>query len=141
MNWIISIHIIAIISWFAGLFYLPRLFVYHANTTEKLIMDQFKIMEKRLYYFIMTPAMIVTLTSGFMLMGAYLSANPQHYIWLNIKLFLVFLLLFYHIICGYFLAVFQHNQNTMSHKFFRIFNEIPTVLLIFIVILAVVKPF
>ena len=93
MNWMISLHIISFVCWFAGLFYLPRIYVYHAMTNEKVLSEQFKIMEKRLFIYIMTPAMLVTLVTGFMLMGDYLSANPSHAIWLKAKLFLVFLLL------------------------------------------------
>ena len=141
MSWMISLHIMAFVSWFAGLFYLPRLFVYHAMTNQKILSDQFKIMEKRLFLYIMTPAMLVTLLTGFMLMGDYLSTSPEHIIWLRIKLFLVFLLLIYHVVCGYYMTIFKSDDNNLSHKFYRIFNEVPTVLLILIVILAVVRPF
>ena len=141
MSWLISFHIIAVVSWFAGLFYLPRLFVYHAMTNEKVLINQFKVMERKLYLYIMSPAMVITLITGFILMGDYLSLHPQNHIWLNIKFILVFFLILYHVICGYYLAIFKSDLNTLSHKFYRYFNEIPTVLLILIVILAVVKPF
>ena len=144
MSWMVSIHIIGFVCWFAGLFYLPRLFVYHAMSEKKnqsILSNQFKIMEQRLFFYIMTPAMLVTLVTGFMLMGDYLSSQPTHVIWLRIKLFLVFLLIIYHVICGYYLATFKSGDNKLSHKYYRIFNEVPTVLLILIVILAVVRPF
>ena len=144
MSWMLSIHIIGFVSWFAGLFYLPRLFVYHAmaeDKGQKVLSNQFKIMEQKLFFYIMTPAMLVTLVTGFMLMGDYLSANPTHATWLRIKLFFVFLLIIYHVVCGYYIATFKSGDNKLSHTYYRFFNEVPTILLILIVILAVVKPF
>lgn len=141
MNWLISIHIIGFVSWFAGLFYLPRLFVYHAMTNEKVVSEQLKIMERKLFLYIMNPAMLVTIISGLVLMGDYLALHPTHNAWLYAKLMLVFFLILYHVICGYYLAIFESDFNKLSHKFYRYFNEVPTVILILIVILAEVRPF
>ena len=141
MNWILSIHIIGFVSWFAGLFYLPRLFVYHAMTNEKVVSEQFKVMERKLYLYIMNPAMLVTIISGLLLMGDYLSIHKSHNGWLYAKLILVFFLILYHVICGYYLAMFKSNFNKLSHKYYRYFNEVPTVILILIAILAEVQPF
>ncbi len=134
-----ALHIIAMVAWFAGLFYLPRLFVYHADATDKISQERFKIMERRLYKGIMNPAAVATLLFGSIL----LSYNPSYYFlvnWMYIKLFLVVLLIMYHILCGYFVRQFNLNKNQKTSKFYRIYNEIPTLLLIGIVILVVVKP-
>lgn len=141
-HWFLALHIVGIICWFAGLFYLPRLFVYHAMTTEAVVKEQFITMEHKLFFYIMWPSMIITLVSGFALM--ILLPRPEHWHlinWLSVKLCLVAILIVYHFLCHYYLALFRADQNQKSHKFFRIFNEIPTVLLLAIVILAVVKPF
>ncbi len=132
------IHLLALISWFAGLFYLPRLFVYHAVTEETQGYKRFCVMEHKLYYYIMYPAMIVTFLTGIALafnLGLFAAT------WLQLKIALVIVLLAYHLYSGYFLKRFKLNQNTKSHVFFRFFNEVPTVLLIFIIILVVVRPF
>jgi len=139
MLWILAFHLIAMVAWFAGLFYLPRLFVYHATTTDTLSIDRFKVMEKKLYYYIMTPAGVLTT-----LLGAWLlSFNPHAYMlqgWMHLKLTLVILLWAYHLYCGKLLGRFKQDNNQHSSKFFRLFNEIPTILLIAIIILVVVKP-
>lgn len=142
MLYLISLHLIAVICWFAGLFYLPRLFVYHAMTQSEAVKSQFEMMEHKLYFYIMTPAMIITVLTGLGLMAFYLL--PDHsggLIWFWIKLFLVALLLVFHFYCGYFLQVFKANQNRHSHRFYRGFNEIPTILLICIILLTIVQPF
>lgn len=134
-----ALHIIAMVAWFAGLFYLPRLFVYHADTIDKISLDRFKIMERRLFYGIMNPAAVATILFGSML----LHYNPSYYFlakWMYIKLFLVAILLIYHILCGYYVRQFSSNNNHKTAKFYRIYNEIPTLLLIGIVMLVVVKP-
>lgn len=139
MQWLLAFHIIAVVCWFAGLFYLPRLFVYHADVRDEISNQRFKIMEQRLYYGIMTPAAILTILFGIGL----LSMNFKVYlamVWLQIKLILVLFLLVYHIYCGFIIQRFKLNSNNLSSKFFRFFNEIPTLLLIAIVILAVVQP-
>lgn len=140
MLYIKAFHIIALVAWFAGLFYLPRLFVYHAQTQDSISLARFRIMERRLYYGITWPAAFATTLLGMMLIGY----NPDYYLqagWMHAKLFLVLLLWGYHLICGYFLGKFSRESNDKSPFFFRVFNEVPTVLLIGIVLLVVVKPF
>ncbi len=139
MLWVKAFHIIAMVAWFAGLFYLPRLFVYHATTLDELSLTRFKIMEWRLYYAIMWPAAVVTLLLGVWL----ISFNHQYYMhagWLQAKLILVGLLFLYHLMCGRFMRQLAGQMCTKSDKFFRFYNELPTLLLIAIVILVVVKP-
>jgi putative membrane protein len=138
--WVKAFHIIAMVCWFAGLFYLPRLFVYHAQATDDISKERFIIMERRLYYGIMTPAAVITLLLGLWL----LSANPAYYLisrWMQIKLVLVSLLVVYHLYCGHLKNVFKQNNNSYTHRFYRWLNEIPTILLIVIVILVTVRPF
>ncbi len=139
MLWVLSFHIIFVVSWFAGLFYLPRLFVYHANTTDQISLDRFKIMERKLFYIIMTPAGILATIFGLWL----LSLNAGYYLgegWMHAKLALVAALWAYHIYCGVLMGAFKHDRNRYSSKFYRFFNEVPTLLLFAIVILVVVKP-
>lgn len=138
MTWILSLHIICMVAWFAGLFYLPRLFVYHADANDAISNERFKIMEGKLYYFIMTPAAILTTIFGLWLL--YLMPAVLHFSWMYLKLFLVFLLWVYHLYCGMIVAHFACDKKTHSAKFYRFFNEIPTLLLIAIVILVVVQP-
>ncbi|OGT31956.1 MAG: TIGR00701 family protein [Gammaproteobacteria bacterium RIFCSPHIGHO2_12_FULL_35_23] len=140
MNWLIAFHIIAVVCWFAGLFYLPRLFVYHVQTDNQLLNDQFKIMEHRLYYYIMMPAAIMTLLFGLSLWLPHYTFY-SHQMWLHLKLILVLFLYTYHFYLGYLLQQFKSNHNQHSENFYRWLNEIPTLLLIIIVILVVVKPF
>lgn len=139
MLWLKALHIIAMVAWFAGIFYLPRLFVYHADTHDAISLQRFKVMERRLYFGIMWPAMLLTLGFGVSLLVVvpdYLRMG-----WLHAKLSLVGLLVVYHLYCGRCLANFSRDKNEYSAKFYRFFNEIPTILLIGMVILAVVKPF
>ena len=139
MLWIKAFHIIAMVTWFAGLFYLPRLFVYHAEAGDFISKERFKIMERRLYYGIMAPGAVLTIALGIWL----LSYNWQGYWqmgWLHAKLSLVLLLLIFHGFCGRWRRLFMQDKNTHSTRFYRWINEIPTVLLIGIVILVVVKP-
>lgn len=140
MLWLKALHLIAMVAWFAGLFYLPRLFVYHADATDNISIERFKIMERRLYRGIMNPAMIATLVFGIWMLvigwPVYKSMG-----WLHLKLTLIVLLIGYHHVCGAYLKKFQRDANKHSAKFYRWFNEIPTLFLIAIVILAVVRPF
>ncbi|MBC8519352.1 MAG: protoporphyrinogen oxidase HemJ [Gammaproteobacteria bacterium] len=131
------IHLLALISWFAGLFYLPRLFVYHAMTDEDAVDQNLKIMEHKLFYYIMTPAMVLTLLAGFWMVELWQWTMPG---WLHSKLGLVLLLVIYHYQCWRYLNMFKSGNNQKSHTYYRIFNEIPTLLLIGIVVLVVVKP-
>ncbi len=134
--WIKVIHIVAVISWMAGLLYLPRLFVYHSeNISKNDLSSTFKIMEYRLYRFIMNPAMMAVWLSGFIL-----SYDNGFDLWLIIKFLLVFLMTVFHIFMKKCLNDFENDKSEYSSKFFRIINEIPTVLMIFIIILVVMKP-
>ncbi len=135
-----AFHIIAMVAWFAGLFYLPRLFVYHADATDKISIVRFKVMERRLYYGITWPAAILTTFLGVLL----ITYSPHYYlkaIWMHLKLGLIVLLWSYHLFCGYFLKRFAKDKNTRSVNFYRFYNELPTLLLIAIVMLVVIKPF
>lgn len=140
MLWVKAFHIIAVVTWFAALFYLPRLFVYHAAVEDQVSKDRFKIMERKLYRGIMTPSMIAVLVLG----GWLISFNPSYYFssgWMHAKLTLVFLLIGYHHMCGAILKKFAADQNEKGHVFYRWFNEIPVLFLLAIVILVVVRPF
>jgi len=140
MLWIKSFHIIAMVSWFAGLFYLPRIFVYHAGHKDDSIHELLCVMERKLYRFIMYPAMIVTITLGITL--AWLewdSVSGEMWFWL--KMILVTILLAFHLHNGLVVNAFAAGENIRSHTFFRKYNEIPTVILIIVVILVVVRPF
>ena len=139
MLWIKALHIIAMVAWFAGLFYLPRLFVYHSESTDLLSMIRFKLMERRLYYGITWPAAIVTTLLG----GWLLLFNWPYYQqagWFHAKLMLVMFLWMFHLFCGHYLSKFARDNNIKTTTFYRYFNEIPTILLIGIIILVVVKP-
>lgn len=136
MLWIKALHIIAFVSWMAGLLYLPRFFVYHTDCTDATTREYFATMERRLYFYIMKPALLLTLLFGFMLLSYGVSG-----IWIVAKLIAVFLLILFHISCGIYLKKLRLNQPVPNAKFFRYYNEIPTVLLVIIVCLAVVKPF
>lgn len=138
MLYIKSAHIIFMITWMAGLFYLPRLFVYHAQATDQISIDRFKIMERKLYFGIMTPGMVLTLVFGVWLWLGYGFRGG----WLHAKLFLVALLVVNHFYLGMLMTDFKFDRNKHGHVFYRWLNEIPTLpLLIGIVILVVVKPF
>lgn len=140
MRWILAFHIIFVICWFAGLFYLPRLFVYHAMTEDVISLQRFKIMERKLYFGIMLPSALLTILFGGWLIVAYPSYY-LHTLWMHVKLTLVFLLIVYQLYCGKLLFDFKYDRNKHSHVFYRVLNEIPVVFLAIIVILAVVKPF
>ena len=135
-----AIHLIAVISWMAGLLYLPRIFVYHAeNQLDKNISNVFKTMERKLYFYIMTPAMLISWIFGILLIGSIGFDQLSTY-WLKTKLILVILLTLYHFYLGNFLHKFKMDLNTKSSKFFRFFNEVPTILLILIIFIVVFKP-
>ena len=140
MLWLKSLHIVFMVTWFAGLFYLPRLYVYHAMTTDQAGMDRFKVMERKLYFGIMTPGAVLTLTFGIWMLIINGWATYGGALWLQIKLACVVLLVFYHIYCGKLLLAFKHDRNTHSHIWYRWFNEIPVAFLFIIIILAVVRP-
>lgn len=140
MLWMKSFHMIAVITWFAGLFYLPRLFVYHAEATDAISLARFKVMEHRLYYAITWPSAVVATFLGECLAWGYLPTSVRTAPWMHLKVALVVLVWGYHFACGHYLKKFKQDQNTHSSLFFRVFNEYPTVLLIAIVILVVVKP-
>lgn len=134
-----ALHIISMVAWFAGLFYLPRLFVYHASTSSIDTQNTFKIMERKLYKYIMTPAAILTTIFGLWMLIEYSWVVYKKQMWLHMKLGLVVLLWIYHLYCGKLVNMFQNGRNYFSSKFYRFFNEIPTIFLISIVFLVVVK--
>ncbi len=140
MLWIKSFHIIFMVAWFAGLFYMPRLFVYHAQATDPISLERFKVMERKLYFGIMTPCMVLTVALGLWLLIAYQIGSGQG--WMHGKLALVGILIAQHIYLGKLMIDFKHDRNRHGHVFYRWLNEIPTLpALIGIVILVVVKPF
>ena len=135
-----SLHLIAVISWMAGLLYLPRIFVYHVeNSKDQNISAVFKTMERKLYFYIMMPAMILTWFFGLILISN-LGFEVLSTLWVKLKLVLVILLTIYHFYLGKLLNHLRLDQNSKSSKFFRIINEVPTILLIFIVFVVVFKP-
>jgi protoporphyrinogen IX oxidase len=141
MLWLKALHLIFMVTWFAGLFYLPRLFVYHAMSDDPISLERFKVMERKLYFGIMTPGMVLTFLFGIWLLVSYDWAIYGQSGWLHTKLGLLALLAVYHLVCGKWLLDFKHDRNTHSHVYFRWMNEVPVLFLFAIVILAVVKPF
>jgi putative membrane protein len=137
MLWLKALHIVFVVSWFAGLFYLPRLFVYHAQAADPASTERFKVMERKLYRGIMTPAMVLVVASGLWLWLGYGFSGG----WLHAKVFLVVLLVAYHFWLRKMLGDFARDANRRSHVFYRWVNEVPTLLLVAIVVLVVVKPF
>ena len=137
MLWVKAFHIVFVASWFAGLFYLPRLFVYHAQSDDRASQERFKVMERKLYYGIMAPGAVLTIVSGLWLWLGYGFSGG----WLHAKLALVAVLVAYHLWCGKLLIDFKHDRNAKSHVWFRWFNEFPVLILFAVVILVVVKPF
>ena len=135
-----SLHLISVISWMAGLLYLPRIFVYHAeNSSEKKTSEIFKTMERKLFFFIMTPAMILSWIFGVILIHS-IGFQQIGQTWMILKIILVIILTLYHFYLGKILSQFKIDQNIHSHKYYRIINEIPTLLLILIVFVVVFKP-
>ncbi|MDG9667193.1 protoporphyrinogen oxidase HemJ [Hahella sp. CR1] len=140
MLWVKAFHIIAMVCWFAGIFYLPRLFVYHAMSEDEISRERFKIMERKLYRGIATPSMIITVALGLWL----LSYNFSGYLaqgWMHAKLTMVAALIGYHFYCGHILKAFKEDRNQRSHVFYRWLNEAPVLVLVGIVIMVVVRPF
>ena len=135
-----SLHLIAVISWMAGLLYLPRIFVYHVeNINDQNSINIFKIMERKLYFFIMMPAMLFSWFFGLILISI-LGFDILSMMWVQVKLIFVILLTLYHFYLGYILSKFRSDQNTKTSRFFRIINEVPTILLILIVFIVIFKP-
>ena len=135
-----SLHLISVISWMAGLLYLPRIFVYHAqNNSQQIISEVFKVMEKKLFFYIMTPAMILSWLFGLLLIHE-IGFEQLGQTWMVLKLVFVILLTIYHFYLGSILNQFKLNLNQHSHKFFRYINEIPTILLILIIFVVIFKP-
>jgi len=137
--WIQAFHIISIVTWFAALFYLPRLFVYHAMAEDEISNERFKVMERKLYRGIMNPSAIVAVGMGIWMLT--LSPGLLDTGWMLTKLGLVTALIAYHLLCGQLLQAFADDRNERSHKWYRVFNELPVLVLVPVVILAVVKPF
>ena len=130
-----TLHIIFMVIWFAGLFYLPRLYVYHAQAEDQISRDRFKIMERKLFWGIMTPGAVLTVLFGVLL----IEYHGMSY-WLKMKILLVFVLALYHVWCGVLLERFKTDNNSHSHVWYRIFNEVPVIFLVLIVALVVYKP-
>jgi putative membrane protein len=137
MLWLKSLHIIFMVTWFAGLFYLPRLFVYHVMSQDTISLERFKVMERKLYFGIMTPGAILTIFFGVWLWRGYGFGGG----WLMAKLGLVALLIAYHLYCGKLVADFRRDRNRHGHVFYRWFNEFPVLILVAIVILVEIQPF
>lgn len=137
MLWVKALHIIFMVTWFAGLFYLPRLFVYHAQSSDRLSLERFKVMERKLFFGIMTPGAVLTVVFGTWLWLGYGLGGR----WLLAKLVLVAILIAYHVYCGILLLDFKHDRNRHGHVFYRWLNELPVLILIAVVLLAVLKPF
>ncbi len=137
--WLKAWHLIGMVTWFAGLFYLPRLFVYHAMSKDKISHERFKVMEHKLYG-ITTLGGLFTLFFGLWMLYDYAWATWGGQLWLTLKLFLLGLLIAYHLYCGKLVTNFREDRNRCSHVWFRWFNELPVLILIGIVLLAVLKP-
>ena len=138
--WLQAFHIIAVITWFAGIFYLPRLFVYHAAATDQISQDRFLLMETKLYRIIMNPSMIVTLVLGvWMLIERWQAYSGAYWLW--IKIALVVALVGYHHVCLSIIKAFERGEQNRSEKYFRVFNEVPVFILVPAVLLVVIKPF
>ena len=141
MLWLKALHLIFMVTWFAGLFYLPRLFVYHAMSDDQTSIDRFKIMERKLFFGIMTPGAILTIIFGFWTLFTIGWEAYSGMLWLHIKLVLIAVLVIYHIYCGKLLLDFKHDRNQHGHVFYRWLNEFPVLILAAIIILAVIRPF
>jgi len=135
--WVKALHIIFMVTWFAGLFYLPRLFVYHAQARDSVGIERLKVMERKLYYGIMTPGAVLTVAFGVWLWMAYGPVGA----WLYAKLALVAILIGYHLYCGKLLRDFKYDRNRHGHVWYRWFNELPVLILFAVVLLVVLKPF
>ena len=134
-----SLHLIAVISWMAGLLYLPRIFVYHSETNDSSQKTIFKTMERKLYNYIMMPAMLISWLLGILLL-AIIGFSAFSELWLQVKIFAVIILTYYHFTLGKYLNDFAKDNNQKTSKFFRIYNEIPTIILIIVVFVVIFKP-
>jgi len=141
MLWVKAFHVIFMVTWFAALFYLPRLFVYHAMSSDEISNERFKVMERKLFYGIMTPGAVLTIIFGLWLLFDYGWTLYASMGWLHLKLLIVAVLIAYHIYCGKIVKAFKQDLNQRGHLFYRWFNELPVLLLIAVIILVVVKPF
>ncbi len=142
MYWVKTLHIVFMVTWFAGLFYLPRLFVYHAMADDRVSLERFRVMERKLYWGIMAPGAVLTIVFGVWLwLGWFRDETGQTAGWLYAKLALVVLLAAYHLWCGSLMRAFAAGRNTKSHVWFRWFNEAPVLVLFATVYLVVFKPF
>jgi len=139
MLWIKAFHLIFVVTWFSGLFYLPRLYVYHSMADDKISIDRFKIMERKLYFGITTPSAIIATVLGIWLLVLNFSVYMKMG-WMHAKLGLIVVLWIYHLMCYHYYKRFKADANRRSHVFYRWFNEFPVVLLMAIIILVIVKP-
>ena len=137
MLWVKALHIVFMVTWFAGLFYLPRLFVYHAMAEDETGIARFKVMERKLFFGIMTPGAIVTIVLGLWLWAGWWRDAGA---WMHAKFALVLVLIGYHVWCGKLLHDFRHDRNRRTHLWYRWFNELPVLLLLAIVLLVEIKP-
>ena len=137
--WLKAFHVIAMVAWMAGIFYLPRLFIYHAEAEHEIQRKTFKVMEKKLYYYIMMPAMILSWVFGVLLIHS-LGFTVFSELWMQIKMAAVTILTFYHFSLGKYLNAFEVDNNQKTSKFFRIYNEIPTIILIVVIFVVIFKP-
>lgn len=136
-----ALHLIFMVTWFAGLFYLPRLFVYHAMAEDRIGIERFKVMERKLFFGIMTPGAVLTLVFGVWMLFDYAWVVYSTAGWLHAKLLLVGLLVGYHLWCGRLVSDFKHDRNRHGHVWYRWFNEVPLLFLVAITLLASLKPF
>ena len=141
MIWLKVIHLVFVVSWFAGLFYLPRIFVYHAESSHQETRETFKTMERRLYFGIMVPAMLLTLITGLWMILAYAWSAYQGSYWLHTKIALAVGLVGDHHWLGFLMKRFQKDQNRYSSRFYRLINEIPLIFLVSMIALVLIKPF
>jgi putative membrane protein len=142
--WFKALHLVSMVTWFAAIFYLPRLFVYHSMidaTEEPKANERFKVMERKLLKGIMTPSMLGTLIFGFAMLFSYAAKAYGGMAWIWIKLALVLLLIIYHFYCAKIVKQFANDANQKSHTWYRYFNEVPVIILLLIIWLAVFKPF
>ena len=142
MLWIKALHVSFMVTWFAGLFYLPRLFVYHSmcDSNDITSIERFKVMERKLYFGIMTPGLIFTVIFGVWMLMDYAWQAYSESMWMHIKLASVLFLVVYHVHCGKLLKDFKYNRNKHSHVYYRWYNEVPVIFLFLIIILVTVKP-
>lgn len=138
--WLKAFHIVAVVTWFAGIFYLPRLFIYHAAAHDEISRERFKVMERKLFRVIMNPSMIITLVLGVWMLALRWQAYSTH-VWLWIKIALVVALVGYHHYCLRIMKAYAEDRTLHSDRFLRIYNEIPVLILVPAVILVVLKPF